>query len=134
MWVARSTVRPLHKRKNWFIGVIALPDAPEAVARVPASDLRFEAFRAGGAGGQHQNKTESAVRAVHVPTGLTVVARDERSQHRNKAAAIARLCMLLELREEQGRAADKQAVQAAHDRLVRGQPIRRFKGPDFVPG
>jgi peptide chain release factor len=63
-WVAQSPLRPHHKRKNWFIGVFelsALPDAPKALA---VQDIRFDAFRAGGPGGQHQNKTESAVRAT----------------------------------------------------------------------
>ena len=60
-----------------------LPDAPKAFA---VGDVRFEAFRAGGPGGQHQNKTESAVRAVHVSSGLAVVAREERSPRRRSRA------------------------------------------------
>lgn len=133
LWVAKSPVRPHHKRKNWFIGVLALSPKPQAAPEVVASQVRFEAFRAGGAGGQHQNKTESAVRAVHIPTGLAVVVRDERSQHRNKAAALDRLAALLEARGELDRAADQEAVQAQHDRLERGRPVRRFAGADFTP-
>ena len=60
------------------------------------AECRIETFRAGGPGGQHQNKTESAVRLIHVPTGIRVVARSERSQHRNKAEALARLRKKLE--------------------------------------
>lgn len=56
----------------------------------------METFRAGGPGGQHQNVTESAVRLTHLPTGLVVVARDERSQHRNRSLALARLRKALE--------------------------------------
>ena len=57
---------------------------------------RVEVFRAGGPGGQHQNTTESAVRLIHLPTDIRVVARDERSQHRNRAIALTRLRARLE--------------------------------------
>ena len=84
-WVAQSPPRPHHKRKNWFIGVIELPALPDAPKALSDRDVRFEAFRAGGPGGQHQNKTESAVRATHIATGLSVVAREERSQSQQGA-------------------------------------------------
>ena len=101
-WVAQSPVRPHHKRKNWFIGVFELPAPPEAPKALAAQDVRFEAFRAGGPGGQHQNTTESAVRATHIASGLSVVAREERSQHRNKALALERIAALLRLQERTG--------------------------------
>lgn len=69
---------------------------------VPSDDdellaqCRVETFRAGGPGGQHQNKTESAVRLTHLPTGLRAIAREERSQHRNRAVALGRLRQQLE--------------------------------------
>jgi peptide chain release factor len=63
-WVVQSPLRPHHKRKNWFIGVFELPALPDAPNALAIHDVRFEAFRAGGPGGQHQNKTESAVRAT----------------------------------------------------------------------
>jgi len=62
------------------------------------SQCRIETFMAGGKGGQHQNKTESGVRLVHLPTGLVASSREERSQHRNKAIALARLREKLEAR------------------------------------
>ena len=62
------------------------------------SECRIETFRAGGPGGQHQNKTESAVRLTHLPTGTTVTARDSRSQYRNRQIAISRLRAALEER------------------------------------
>jgi protein subunit release factor A len=80
-----------------------MSDEPGPEARdVPADDeallaqCRVETFRAGGPGGQHQNVTESAVRLVHLPTGVRVTARDERSQHRNRALALERLRAKLE--------------------------------------
>jgi protein subunit release factor A len=69
----------------------------EETIEIPSDDdallaeCRVETFRAGGPGGQHQNKTESGVRLVHLPTGVRVVAREERSQHRNRARALERL-------------------------------------------
>jgi protein subunit release factor A len=75
-----------------------MSDAPQRERlRVPEDDeallaeCQVETFRSGGPGGQHQNVTESGVRLTHVPTGVRVIARDERSQHRNRAKALERL-------------------------------------------
>jgi len=79
-------------------------DIPEPIS-IPESDeellsqCRVDTFTAGGKGGQHQNRTESAVRLVHLPTGIRVVARDERSQHRNRQVALRRLRKRLEQRK-----------------------------------
>lgn len=72
-----------------------LPPVPEDDTALLAQ-CRVDTFRAGGPGGQHQNVTESAVRLTHLPTGVVVVARDERSQHRNRSLALARLRKALE--------------------------------------
>jgi len=130
-WVAQSPLRPLHKRKNWFIGVFELPALPEAAKALTARDVRLEAFRAGGPGGQHQNKTESAVRAVHIASGLSVVAREARSQHRNKALALERIAALIRLQGELETITARNDTHAAHDRLERGRPVKRFKGAAF---
>ena len=71
-----------------------IPDSDEDLL----AQCRVETFRAGGPGGQHQNMTESGVRLVHLPTGVRVVAREERSQHRNREVALARLRSRLEAR------------------------------------
>jgi peptide chain release factor len=133
LWVARSPLRPHHKRKNWFIGVFELEPRAIEPTRLNPADVRFEAFSAGGPGGQHQNKTASAVRAVHKPTGLAVVAREGRSQHRNKAIALQRLGALLKLNDDLAAMADDQQVQSGHSRLERGRPIRTFEGKNFRP-
>ncbi len=133
LWVAPSPVRPHHKRKNWFVAVLPLPAQTAQSAILDVADVHFEAFRAGGPGGQHQNKTESAVRAVHKPTGIAVVSRDQRSQHRNKAIALERLSELLRIGEELARMTDLQHMNSGHDKLERGHPVRRFKGGEFLP-
>lgn len=133
LWTAQSPVRPHHKRKNWFIGVMELPPLAAPAQAPDPADVRFEAFRAGGPGGQHQNTTDSAVRVIHRPSGLSVVVRDQRSQHRNKAIALERLAELLRQSAELAAITVRQQTQANHDRLERGRPVRRFKGADFRP-
>ena len=129
-WTAKSSVRLGHERKNWFVGVHALPP-PDAAFVLDAKDVRFEAMRAGGPGGQHQNKTESAIRAVHVPTGLTAEARDERSQHRNKARALERLREILAAREDARLNAGRYREWLSRIAVTRGDPIRIYEGSDF---
>jgi peptide chain release factor len=128
LWVARSPLRPHHKRKNWFIGVFKLEGPPPEPIPLKLADVRFETLRAGGPGGQHQNKTESAVRAVHAPTGLVVVAREDRSQHRNKAIALERLVLLVKVAGQLAEIVDREKVQSGHALLERGRPVRTFKG------
>ena len=99
-WIAQSTVRPTHKRKNWFIGVSELLADYAPIRAVDARDVHFAFLRAGGPGGQHQNKTESAVSAIHRPSGICAVVREFRSQHRIKAIALERLGKLLRLAGE----------------------------------
>lgn len=131
LWVAPSPVRPHHKRKNWFVGILELPPLPTLVNTLQPAEIRYETFRAGGPGGQHQNKTESAVRAIHTPTGLAVVSRDARSQHRNKALALERLAALLASAADLNAKGDRDETHASHGAFERGNPTRRFTGPSF---
>jgi len=91
------------------------------------ADLRFETLRAGGPGGQHQNTTDSAVRVLHRPTGLVVTARDERSQHRNKALALRRLEAMLRHLEVEKQEAAKSGRFIANRTIERGNEVRSFK-------
>ena len=114
--------------------------APDLV--IPESDeqllaeCRVETFRAGGPGGQHQNTTESGVRLVHLPSGLRAVAREERSQHRNRAKALERLRAKLEalLHREAPRVSTRvprrQKEKRLGDKRKRGEAKRLRKRPD----
>lgn len=83
-WVCPSPVRSKHPRKNWYIGVFRLPDMPQMYEMPSENGIEFQTCRSGGKGGQHVNKTESAVRATHKESGISVRVESERSQHANK--------------------------------------------------
>jgi peptide chain release factor len=121
-WTARSPFRPEHKRKNWFVGVEVL--APVEETRFDAKDVRWETMRASGPGGQHVNRTESAVRVTHMPTKIQAVTAEERSQHRNRKLALARLAKKIAShgleKQNEGRA----KRWRAHQDLERGNPVR----------
>ena len=92
------------------VAVLPEPDEAEAITLNPA-DLRIDTFRASGAGGQHVNKTDSAIRITHLPTGLVAECQDDRSQHRNKARALAVLQARLRDKEASERAAKEAATR-----------------------
>jgi len=131
-WISQSPFRPHHKRRNWFVGVFRV-SAEDAVSfDLDPKELKFETFRAGGPGGQHQNTTDSAVRLTHLPSGIAVISRDERSQHRNKQAALCRLADWLYLQREVADARSKASENILHKRLERGNAVLCFKGEKFV--
>lgn len=132
LWICPSPLRPGHRRKNWFVGVDVLsPPETGGVSHIKTADVMFEAMRASGPGGQHVNKTESAVRATHKPTGLVATAREERSQAMNKKLALARLAQMLAAGKAAALADADRDRWAHHDQLERGKPVRTFKGAAF---
>lgn len=131
-WIGKSPYRPNHRRKNWFVGVERLEEPTE----IPwsAQELRVETMRSSGPGGQHANKVESAVRVTHIPTGLQASAQEERSQVQNRKLALARLAKLFAQQHEEAEKEASQERWTQHNQLVRGNPIRIYKGPRFKRG
>ena len=124
--ICQSPFRPHHRRKNWFVGVKAVPLPKRIIFAM--QDVRIETFRASGPGGQHVNTTDSAVRATHLSTGLTACARDERSQTANRKRALERLSILVARKEESIAKAATQQRWNSHNELERGNPVRIYEG------
>ncbi len=126
-FIFKSPVRPQHKRQNWFVSVtqVELPRAEDV--NILPEDVRFETLRAGGPGGQHQNTTDSAVRIVHIPTGIQLTARNERSQHRNKAIALERLKGVLQHFQEAELENAKASRHQDNRTIERGNEIKTFR-------
>ncbi|MCC2818398.1 peptide chain release factor H [Enterocloster sp. OA13] len=129
LWICKSPFRPEHRRKNWFIDVSILEQLPDAREDMK---LRFETFCSGGKGGQHVNKVETGVRIIHVPTGISVVSTEARSQHMNKKLAMNRLCDILADMELENRQKEKELAWLEHTRLERGNPVRIYEGMQFI--
>ena len=127
LWVAqKNPFRPWHRRKNWFVGVHFFK--PLQTGTISERDITYETLRSSGPGGQNVNKVESAVRAIHVPTGITVLASDERLQIQNKRLARERLLMKLSAIDEERRLHHTHEVWMNHNSLERGNPVQKFKG------
>ena len=128
-WIGESPFRPDHKRKNWFIGIESY--YPPDSGSVSEKDLKYEAMKASGPGGQHVNKSQTAIRVTHLPTGLNTIAQEERSQYMNKKLAIARLFLLIENEEQQERQKEQKERWTQHNELERGNPVRVYEGEGF---
>jgi peptide chain release factor 2 len=115
------------RRQTSFAAVFVYPDLDESIQiEIRDEDLEIQTFRSGGAGGQHVNKTESAVRIIHKPSGIVVGCQSERSQHKNKSSAMKMLRAKLYEKEEQEKAAKMGDVHAQKKSIEWGSQIRSY--------
>ena len=115
------------RRHTSFASVFVYPEAPEDIAiEIDEKDIKVDTYRSGGAGGQHVNKTDSAVRITHLPTGIVVQCQNERSQHKNKAMALKILKARLyekELKEKEEKLA---VIHSTKKEIAWGSQIRSY--------
>ena len=125
--VRKSPFDSGNRRHTSFAGVFVAPEVDDNIdIEINPADLRIDVYRASGAGGQHVNRTESAVRITHEPSGIVVQCQNDRSQHKNKATAMKQLQSKLYEAELQKRSGDQQAVEDSKSDIGWGSQIRSY--------
>ena len=125
--VRKSPFDANSRRHTSFASVFAYPEVDETIeVTINPADLRVDTFRASGAGGQHINKTDSAIRITHLPTNIVVQCQNDRSQHRNRAEAMAMLKSKLYELELRKRQVEKQALEDSKTDIGWGHQIRSY--------
>jgi peptide chain release factor 2 len=125
--VRKSPFDAGNRRHTSFASVFVYPEVDESIeVDVNPADLRVDTYRASGAGGQHVNKTDSAVRLTHIPTGIVVQCQNDRSQHRNRAEAMAMLKSRLYELELRKRQAERDKLEDAKTDIGWGHQIRSY--------
>jgi len=125
--VRKSPFDSGNRRHTSFAAVFVYPEVDDDIdITINPADLRIDTYRSGGAGGQHVNKTDSAIRITHIPTNIVVQCQSDRSQHKNKAQAMSQLKAKLYDLEMQKRDADKQLLEQNKSEIGWGSQIRSY--------
>ncbi len=125
--VRKSPFDSGNRRHTSFASVFVYPEIDDSIEiEINPADLKIDTYRASGAGGQHVNRTDSAVRITHVPTGTVVQCQNDRSQHKNKAQAMNQLRAKLYELEQSKRNQEKQALEASKSDIGWGSQIRSY--------
>jgi peptide chain release factor 2 len=125
--VRKSPFDSGNRRHTSFAAVFVSPEIDDSIeVEINPADLRIDVYRASGAGGQHVNRTESAVRITHLPTGVVVQCQNDRSQHKNKATAMKQLKSKLYELEVQKRNASQQELEDSKSDIGWGSQIRSY--------
>ncbi len=115
-----------HRRQTSFASVDVVPEIKEAEIEINEDDLRIDTYRAGGAGGQHVNVTDSAVRITHVPSGVVAACQSERSQHKNKKTALVLLKAKIYQMREQEKQEELKKIYGEKGEIAWGYQIRSY--------
>lgn len=125
--VRKSPFDSGNRRHTSFAAVFVSPEIDDDIEiDLNPADLRIDTYRASGAGGQHVNKTDSAIRITHLPTGIVVQCQSDRSQHKNRSQAMKQLRSKLYDRQMQARYAEKQALEESKTEIGWGNQIRSY--------
>ena len=129
LWIGKNKHKQNQKPKNWFIQIEEVKVNRQSLDSLK-KDIAYQSIKSGGPGGQHVNKANTAVRATHLPSGLSVSASDSRSQYQNKKLATDRLVQLVNDRFAENLKITLQSNLNGLE-IKRKKPIRVFKGSDF---
>lgn len=128
--IAQSPYRKNHRRKNWFVAIFEIQEN-KAIDH-DLNEIRFESFRSSGPGGQHVNKVSTGIRAIHLPSGITVKTMESRSQSMNKKLAVDKIKQQLHKINAIRQAEVEQLQWKQQSNIQRGQPKRIIYEKDFI--